>query len=104
MASTVNRHCAGCIGTVPVVSAHFRSLQAMQLTIWPAAIWPTICDITQLMASALPADERDCASTSAVGELAAANVASDGGTDRYGRLKLTMATPHTYLQTVGGVA
>ena len=27
MASPGNQHCADCIGTVPIVSAHFRSLQ-----------------------------------------------------------------------------
>ena len=26
MASPGNRHCASCIGTVPIVSAHFRSV------------------------------------------------------------------------------
>jgi len=63
-----------------------------QLTIWPSAIWERICDMTRVMTSALEAADWRVISASAdgvsAGDARDVNAASDGATDRYGKLKL----------------
>ena len=69
-----------------------------QLTICPAAICAMICDIMWLMASALLTGGLELV-LSSTAELIGENVASDGGTDRYGKLKLTTNTKHSRKKT-----
>jgi len=93
--STINSDCD--INIIISSTSSSSKVQQQQLTICPAAIWAMIWDMTWVMASALLADDwlgwdgstSVSAAAAAAGSCDAVNADSDGGTDRYGRLKLT---------------
>ena len=77
------------------VSRHYIE----QLTICPAAIWAIICDMTWLITLADRLGWADSESVSTAAGPDTGNVASEGATERYGKLKLQQTTDNINIHT-----